>query len=171
MLFAFCFLPIILIDCMDDPKVWSFVSIIVLLSKMYNHDGSFLLYVLEMQMEPSFSSISLHYCIHLLEYFPANGPLKQNDSFHCEGQYCGICKEATGGKKPMETMARRIFIRTEAKLLAFGVKPREKSVGTWTLSSNKQLLMLVTRDQSIIKRTVINWVSDITRVCSFFVFI
>ena len=176
MLFAFCFLPIILIDCMDDPKVWSFVSIIVLLSKMYNHDGSFfeaelyqrwisfLLYVLEMQMEPSFSSISLHYCIHLLECFPANGPLKQNDSFHCEGQYCGICKEATGGKKPMETMARRIFIRTEAKLLSFGVKLREKSVGTWTLSSNKQLLMLVTRDQSIMKRTVINWVSDSRRL-------
>ena len=96
MVICFSLLPYLLIDSMDDPKVWSIVNFFILLSCIFNHDGPYstvcvsqlliriVLNNLEMHTSPTVSSLYSHYSFHLGKAYVDSGPLKGTDTIHSE---------------------------------------------------------------------------------------
>ena len=127
--FAYCFLPFLTIDCMDDPQIWCLVSHMGLLSSMYNHSGSFeemeelnvylhcVGFLLEEQTEPSFTSVYHHNVYHISGDYHTHGPMQENNTLHSERQYRRIRKMAEAGRNPSKTLMNRITTRKSCEVL------------------------------------------------------
>ena len=173
--FCSAILPLLMIDSMDDPKVWCMVSLLVLLATFYNHDGSFaeaerlqlliriVLSVLEMQMYPSFITLYIHLTIHLLIGYIANGPMKSGDTFHFESGYRGMDDEATGGSNPNKTLLQRLGNKLAFRFLSISIRKDPeinlKSFADWRNGSQ----VCEDPDSCIKMRTVLNWMADVCR--------
>ena len=133
MRFMFCALPYITIDCLQDPKVWTIVSFISLIAASYSHTGSFkemhtlqvciriVRSLLENQFSPSISTIYCHFPDHFETCYHVFGPLKSSDCFHAESQYRGLPEEATGGRAPAITIAKRRHLQSIVNCLIYPV--------------------------------------------------
>ena len=130
LVFCFSILPGLAFCCLDDPKIWGCVNYLIVLSELYNHDGSFkrakelqtLLLIVMTHMEnhfyPSFTTIYSHKSIHLFRCFRANGTLKSNDTFGGEQSYNGLRNQATGGPNQVMTMMNRTTDQEQALIVA-----------------------------------------------------
>ena len=130
---VFCcsILPYLMIDSMEDPKVWSIVSLLMILGIFHNFDGTIveaeyyqllahlILFVFQMVVPPSTMTLYIHSFVHLSEFYRVYGPLKEGDTFHCEAQYRGLAEEATGGSRPVFTMMSRYVTSKTSALIGF----------------------------------------------------
>lgn len=132
MVFCRAILPFLFVDSMQDPRVWAIVTLLSTLSVIHNYEGggkrlhqlkallNICLSILELFVKPSFATIYFHVPLHCEQSYFTSGPMKSTDTLHPESLYCSTREEATGGKKPVQTMAHRLMIRMSAQLLSFG---------------------------------------------------
>lgn len=174
MVICFALLPYLLIDSMDDPKVWCVVNFFILLSCIFNHDGPYseacvyqllirvVLYVLEMHTSPTLSSLYSHSSLHLDTTYVDSGPLKGTDTMHGERQYCGLSSQATGGPKPVLTVSRRDMLRRASCLIMHGIEAEEAETRPWGGCQISQQCsdLRISQSDYIIKRSIINMLSD-----------
>ena len=178
MVICFSLLPYLLIDSMDDPKVWSIVNFFILLSCIFNHDGPYrtvcvyqlliriVLYNLEMHTSPTVSSLYSHYSFHLDKAFVDSGPLKGTDTMHSESQYKGLSSQTTGGPKPVITMFRREANRRSACLIMYGIQKEGSNGVAWNgcKISTSYDAMRISQSDYFIKRSIINMLADAHRL-------
>lgn len=174
--FCSAILPLLMIDSMDEPKVWCMVNLLVLLASFYSHDGSFaeaerlqllirvVLCILEMQMFPSFLTIYVHLTLHLMLGYIVNGPMKSGDTFHFESGYRGMDDEATGGSNPNKTLLLRLANKLAFRFLSMSIRKNpeinEDSFTLWRTGSRQ---VLEDPNSCILMRTMLNWMADMCR--------
>ena len=173
---SFCaaILSYLFIDSMDDPKVWSIVTLFGVLNTLYNYDGTGLtlhslqhliqmcLSVLEMTTPPDFATVYLHMVTHLALCYIMLGPLKGIDTLHCEGLYSGLKEQATGGNLPVQTMQSRKIIISSSNMMSFRLEDEDEVRVTQLVHGN---LILFREQHGITLKwihwmTGLNWVSD-----------
>ena len=169
-------LPFVMMDSMENPKVWTTVTLFSVLATIYNHNGSIkvvkmyvelvhiCLCILEMETEPQFSSPCFHRLLHLDNSFVTSGPLKGSDAFHCEGFFLGTSDEATGGKMQVATMHHRLIVRCSAKLIAFDDNADPRLLRSFISGD----MSIMNEGNGVVRATlrmvtVINWLSDKAR--------
>lgn len=173
---VFCcsLLPYLMVDSMNDPKVWSLVMTMMIIGQIHNFDGPvdeamyyqllihLTLFVVQMNVSPSVSTPYIHTVLHLFEYYQLFGPLKGVDTFHCESQYCGLAQEATGGSNPVLTTMIRQTIMKSCTIIANRVRneePPRHIIGEST--SGRRPMELAAED--IVYHSIINWCDDYRR--------
>lgn len=149
--FAFCFLPLLTIDCMHDEKVWCIVNLMGLIGEFYSLSGTVskskelqylvnvVLCLMEQYFEPSFISVYYHYLTHLHYCYRTHGLLKDVDCFHCESQYKELKKVYKGGKNPQVSIMTNV-VRMKAANLLNKVGPEEISVSSVELPFNNGII-------------------------------
>ena len=173
---VFCnsILPYLVQDSMEDPKVYAITHILAIMGVMYNYDGPIegihaynlllqsMLTILEMLTIPSFSTVCIHYLLHIPRCYAACGPLKGWCTLHCEQQYNGLREQATGGNKPVLTMSTRQNTSKMCQLIGNSVRDIESSP-RYIGKECDSVGILREEVCFLLERTIINYNDDVRR--------
>lgn len=180
MRFAFCFLPLLTIDCMHDEKVWCIVNLLGLLGRYYCFSGpistskelqylvDIVLCLMEQYFEPKFTSIYYHYLTHLHLCYRTHGLLKDCDCLHCEAQYKGLGKLFFGGTNPQVSIMEKLIAKKSAEIFACNNNTAMLVSAIQPLLTEEKQFLLSNKGKVVCSQTIkqkINYFARVVQDC------